>query len=108
MPTLGATAANNELAVCIITLTSNTTVTASTGESGGDWTEAAAEDGGTVTTYDIQTAALATAGSTISGGNATSGVSTTFRNVGFLVKELVAGGGFPFSKPPMLAHHILR
>jgi hypothetical protein len=88
MPTLGPTASANELAVCIITLTSSTTVTSSSGESGGDWTEAAAEDNGTVTTFDIQTAPLTAASTTISGGNATSGVSTTFRNVGFLVKEL--------------------
>jgi len=89
MPNLTPSAANS-LAVAIVTCTSNTTITSSTGEAGGDWTEAAAEDGSAACgTVDMQTAGISGA---ISGGNAVSGISTTFRNIGFVVKEFIATG----------------
>jgi len=93
MPTApggGTTSAANQLAVAVVYLSTNTTIGSSAGESGGDWTEAAAEDGAVTGTIQMQTAALASSGAQITGGNATSGASTTYRTVGFVVKELTA------------------
>lgn len=62
---------NCRLAVCFIGCDDDDTIDSSTGESGGDWTEAVAEYlGGINTMINLQTAALATGG-TITGGSAT-------------------------------------
>lgn len=62
---------NCRLAMCFIGCDDDDTIDASTGESGGDWTEATTEYlGGVNTMISLQVAALATGG-TISGGTAT-------------------------------------
>lgn len=69
MPTV-ATTGNERLAIACITVADNNTIDSSSGESGGDWQEAAAEytdSGDTGVCLQIQTAAMATGG-TISGG----------------------------------------
>jgi hypothetical protein len=70
MPSVTA-GGNCRLAVCFIGCDDDNTIDPSTGESGGDWTEATAEYlGGINTMVNLQTAALATGG-TISGGTST-------------------------------------
>lgn len=101
-PSIGATSVANELAVCLITSTNSaTTCTVITGMSGGTWTESAPEQTttGPNMTIDFQHAALASGGSTISGGTATLGVSGIWKTIGFAIKPLVAT-----SQPYDLAH----
>jgi hypothetical protein len=71
MPSVTA-GGNCRLAVCFIGVDDDDTIDASTGETGGDWTEATAEylGSGLNSMIALQTAALATGG-TISGGTAT-------------------------------------
>jgi hypothetical protein len=71
MPSVTA-GGNCRRAVCFIGCDDDNTIDASTGESGGDWTEATAEylGSGLNSMVALQTAALATGG-TISGGSAT-------------------------------------
>jgi hypothetical protein len=68
-----ATSGNNRLAVAYTAKTGNTGMASFTGESGGDWTEAAAEFGnsfGSGGEGQLQTAAMSSGG-TISGGSDT-------------------------------------
>lgn len=94
------TSVANELAVGMLTAGTNTTVGNVTGESGGDWTEAAAEDTGSTKTVQCQTAGMASAG-TITGGTCTLGFSTEWRTFSFALKEKVAAAkAMPvFSRP---------
>jgi hypothetical protein len=70
MPSVTA-GGNCRLAMCFIGCDDDNTIDASTGETGGDWTEAVAEYlGGTTTMINLQVAPLATGG-TISGGTST-------------------------------------
>jgi hypothetical protein len=70
MPSVAA-GGNFRLAVCFISCDDDNDIDPSTGETGGDWTEAVAEYfGGVNTMINLQTAALASGG-TISGGSAT-------------------------------------
>jgi hypothetical protein len=70
MPTVAA-GGNCRLAMCFIGCDDDDTIDSSTGETGGDWTEATAEYlGGTTTMINLQVAPLATGG-TISGGTST-------------------------------------
>lgn len=69
-----------ELAVSLIFGQANTTVGASTGETGGDWTEAVAEAAGATYCMQIQTATMASPG-TITGGTTTFGASAINRMV---------------------------
>jgi hypothetical protein len=70
MPSVTA-GGNCRLAMCFIGCDDDDAIDASTGESGGNWTEAVAEYlGGTNTMINLQVAPLATGG-TISGGTST-------------------------------------
>lgn len=70
MPSVTA-GGNCRLAMCFIGCDDDNTITSSTGETGGDWTEAVAEYfGGVNTMINLQVAPLATGG-TITGGTST-------------------------------------
>ncbi len=84
LPNVVTTGAN-ELAVGFSSARVSTTIGDSTGETGGDWTEATAEYNTTATTMQVQTAAMASAG-TISGGSATLGASSLHVQIAFAIK----------------------
>ncbi len=77
----------NELAVALLYTTLSTTPGSATGETGGDYTEAVAEDS-PQPTLQIQTAQMASAG-TISGGAITIG-STEWKTFSFALKEITS------------------
>lgn len=81
-----ATSLANQLAVGFVWAITGTTILSSTGETGGDWVEAFAEDTATGHMIDCQTANMASAG-TITGGTATLGATTTWRTFSFALKE---------------------
>lgn len=81
------TSTDAALAIAVIYWTSNTTITAITGMSGGTWAESAAEQTSSSQSLDFQQASLASA-STISGGNATLGASA-----GWAMTTFAARGG---------------
>lgn len=82
MPTISQVTAN-DLAVCVYGVSVNSTVGASTGESGGNWTEAVAESASTNGTIGFQRSSYSAA--SISGGTATLGTSGSWVAVGFTV-----------------------
>ena len=81
----------NELAVGLVWAGVNTTIGNPTGETGGDWTEAAAEDVASSRLLQCQTAGMASAG-TLSGGTATLGSTGPWRTFSFALKEAAAAG----------------
>lgn len=97
----------NSLAVGIMWANTSTTINSHVGETGGDWTEAAAEHTSAGNLIQVQTAGMTSIG-TISGGNSSLGISTSWQNYNFALEEVVATKSLVFGKPPMLAHHILR
>jgi hypothetical protein len=76
----------NELAVGLLFTKVDTNPGNNSGETGGDWTEAAEDDGGGAGTLQCQTAQMASAG-TLSGGN-TSITSTVWKTFSFALKEI--------------------
>lgn len=109
VPSFASTTTNaaNTLLVGIMWIATSTTINSHTGETGGDWTEVAAEQTSAGNGIQVQTATMASVG-TISGGNSSLGVSTSWWNYTFGIEEAAAPTSLIFSKPPMLAHHILR
>lgn len=83
------TTATNSLAVCLVG--SGGTIADATGESGGNWTKAAATDNIGVTNVAVQTAGMASIGS-ITGGTAAISPSTLWNTISFEIKEAVAAG----------------
>lgn len=84
------TNAVNSLAVGIMWFNTSTTINSHVGETGGDWTEAVAEATSAGNGIQVQTATMASVG-TISGGNSSLGISTTWRNYTFAIEEAAAG-----------------
>lgn len=77
----------NQLAVGMLTAGVSTTVGSCTGETGGNWTEAVAEDtDASSKTLQCQTAGMASAG-TITGGTCTLGLTGAWRTFSFALKE---------------------
>ncbi|TXH52533.1 MAG: hypothetical protein E6Q97_15425 [Desulfurellales bacterium] len=99
----------NELAVGLMFAIVNTTVGDVTGETGGNWTEAAAEDTSSTRVVQCQTAQMASAG-TISGGTMTLGTGGPWKTLSFALKEIVAGGGAPPPRDPLrpFQHLLIR
>lgn len=93
LPAVTTTEAN-ELAVGLIWAAVSTTINSSSGESGGDWIEAASEDTGTNRLLQCQTANMASAG-TITGGSSTLGSSGAWRSFSFALKEIGAATKAP-------------
>jgi hypothetical protein len=89
MPTVTTIAANG-LAVALLKQDDNNTIGSATGETGGDWTEATAEFAGSADTgmvIQLQTAAMAAAG-TITGGTTSSG-NDPWNTIGFYIREAI-------------------
>lgn len=91
-PSFASTTTNaaNSLAVGIMWYNTSTTINSHVGESGGDWTEATTEATSPGNGMQVQTATMASVG-TISGGNSSLGISTTWRNYTFAIEEAAAG-----------------
>lgn len=85
------TNAANTLLIGIMWWATSTTINSHTGETGGDWTEVVAEHTSIGNGIQVQTATMASVG-TISGGNSSLGVSTTWRNYTFALEEAAAAG----------------
>jgi hypothetical protein len=85
----------NSLAVGIMWANTSTTINSHVGETGGDWTEAAAEHTSAGNLIQVQTANMASIG-TISGGNSSLGVSTSWQNYNFALEEVAATKSLPF------------
>jgi hypothetical protein len=88
IPSVTTTEAN-ELAVALLCISQSTTLGDSSGETGGNYTEVAAEDAPTGITLQCQSAAMASAG-TITGGTATAGASGTWMVFSFALKEITS------------------
>lgn len=101
-PSIGATSVANELAVCLFTdENTSTTFTQISGQSGGTWTSQHTDSDATSSqTLNVQTAPLASASSTISGGTSTIGASSTWISLGFAILPFVSSAYIPID----LAH----
>lgn len=91
------TIGSDRLALALVGITGNVTTTDFTGETGGDWTEALAEYADTPGTLQLQTSALASAG-TISGGSQTI-ISNGYSVLTFALEP--ASAAAPSDDPPM-------
>jgi len=80
------TTLSNQLAVGLVWARLSTTIGSMTGETGGDWIEAAAEDTASTRVLQCQTATMNSAG-TISGGSTTITSSVGWRTFSFALKE---------------------
>lgn len=100
------TTTSNALAVGLTCANNTVTIGSTTGETGGNWTEAAAEDAPT-SMLQCQTAQMVSAG-TLSGGTSTLSLSAEWFTFSFALREVIPGKAFPFSRQPMLTHHIFR
>ena len=97
----------DRLAVALVALFDNNPSVSFTGETGGDWTEAVAEFTSTVgadLTMQIQTAAMASAG-TITGGSFTQAGADAYSILGFAILP-TADARVPYRSPmPQLLAH---
>lgn len=110
VPSSLTTGTNNSLAVEVHGVRASTTITAPTGETGGNWSEPVEQSNVTNTTIGIFEADMATAGS-ISGGSATLGTSAKWISIAFELKEVqAAAGSLPPPRSPLayMQHMIIR
>jgi hypothetical protein len=107
-PSFASTTTNaaNSLAIGITWANVSTTIGSNTGETGGDWTETAAEHTSPGNLIQVQTANMASIG-TISGGTSTLGSSTTWYRYTFALEEALSKA-IIFSPPTLMRHHIFR
>lgn len=107
IPSVGPTIVPSTLAVALISSDANTTISDASGESGGNWSKPVSEisslSGGSIS---IQTANLTTSNSTISGGSATLGTSSSWRSISFALRE--SGFSPPFHPMRGISHLIVR